>query len=173
MVKKRFWLLVLILLGVALIFNHVRWVKQDDRLIFEVDGRKVDLMGIIKNQLTQITRDCRAVSRLEPDHPKHLNALGVIRDYSPPQSGSGQLISAWSSADWLLVEAEFTELLPAVVLLHNRQGQWQVVPHATWSGSVQPWKAAPLIRTYMTRQAPDVPSALLDCFEPQSKYFKT
>jgi hypothetical protein len=31
--------------------------------------------------------------------------------------------------------------------------------------------AAPLIRTYLTTQVPELPSKLLNCFDPRSKSF--
>lgn len=170
--KKRFWLLVLGLVSVGLVFSHVRWIQLDGRHLLEIDGRKVDLLGEVKDQLTALTRNCSAVTRLASDHPDHQSAATVIRAYSLPHSATGQVISAWSSAGWLLIETEFTDLLPAVVTLNKQHHGLQIVPRAVWSGSIHPWKAAPLIREYIARQVPDIPPDLLSCFEPQSQYFK-
>ncbi len=172
MSKKRFWLMVLGLVGIGLLFSHVRWIRLDERHLLEIYGRKVDLVGLMKDQVTALTRNCHAVTRLGSDHPDHQSALAAIRAYSLPHSETGQIISTWSSNDWLLIETEFTDLLPAVVTLSKQRGELHIVPHAVWSGSIQPWRAAPLIRDYIARQAPDVPPQLLACYEPQSKYFK-
>ncbi|MDI9330414.1 MAG: hypothetical protein QM527_03675 [Alphaproteobacteria bacterium] len=160
MIKKRFWLLVLVLLGVGLVFNHVRWVKFDGRLILEVDGRPVDAVGMVKNQLNALTRDCNEVSNHGAEHPLHQQVWAVVQGYSPPQSMSGQLIGVWAYQGWVLAEAEFAELLPAVVTLKRVEGQWNIVSNAVWSGNVRPWKAAPLIRDYIAMQASGLPGKL-------------
>jgi hypothetical protein len=71
----------------------------------------------------------------------------------------------------MLIEVEFDTLLPAVVTLKETQGEWSVVPNAIWSGHTHPWVAAPWIRNYLSKQAPDMPANLLECFTPQSKSF--
>ncbi|MEY2805218.1 MAG: hypothetical protein RL657_2554 [Pseudomonadota bacterium] len=170
--KKRFWSWVLGLVVAGLIVSHVRWIELDGRHLVDIDGRKVDLAGMIQDQLTAMTRNCQAVTRWEPDDADYLSALNVIRHYSLPQSATGRIISAWSSADWMLIEVEFTDLLPAVVTLHKERGELHIVPHAVWSGSIHPWRAAPWIRDYIARQASGIPPHLLACFEPQSPFFK-
>jgi hypothetical protein len=70
------------------------------------------------------------------------------------------------------VEVESDVLLPAVVALKQSNGEFTIIPNAIWSGYTQPWVAAPFIRDYLSRQAPDMPADLLACFTPQSKSFQ-
>lgn len=73
---------------------------------------------------------------------------------------------------WLLAEVEFDTLLPAVVLLREESGALRVQERAIWSGMTHPWKVGPLIRNYISRQAPDAPAALFACFTPLSNSLK-
>ena len=72
---------------------------------------------------------------------------------------------------WTLVEVEFKDLLPAVVLIQTTNSQPLIVPHALWSGYTQPWTAAPYIRNYIEQQVPHMPVALTRCFDPLSQPF--
>jgi hypothetical protein len=73
---------------------------------------------------------------------------------------------------WVVAEAEFAELLPAVVLIDFSGVEPNIVSNAIWSGYTKPWKAAPFIRNYLLRQEPDLPPSLAACFEPQSPSFR-
>ena len=77
----------------------------------------------------------------------------------------------WSLGDWTLAEVEFEALLPAVVTLQTNNKETKIVPRGIWSGHTKPWMAAPLIRTYLKTQVPEVPFKLLNCLIPRSKSF--
>lgn len=79
---------------------------------------------------------------------------------------------AWTIDAWTLFEIEFTDLLPAEVLIQTKEGKSFIVPTAVWSGYTKPWKSAPCIRKYITNNASKVPLALTNCFEPQSLSFQ-
>ena len=137
-----------------------------------VDGREIDVAGIAGDQWTQITRNCSDVLRLGPADKNYQIALSLIRAYSPPHSKSVRLAGAWGVDQWVLAEAEFDDLLPAVVLINFSGVEPQIIGNAVWSGYTKPWKAAPFIRDYLVRQAPDLPPTLAACFDPQSLSFK-
>jgi hypothetical protein len=170
--KKRTsaWVLLLVTAGVLL--SHLSWEEKDNGHLLMVDGVALDVVGHARDRWTKVTRQCESVSRVGETHDRFSQSLAVIQAYSPPASASAQLRSLWSVGDWLLAEVEFNDLLPAVVLLRASQTTWHVQPDAVWSGHTLPWKAAPHIRQYLQQRGYPVPSALYDCFEPQSEAFR-
>ena len=46
---------------------------------------------------------------------------------------SAMIAGAWTVDTWTLVEFEFTDLLPAVVLIQTKEGKSFIVPTAVWS----------------------------------------
>lgn len=169
--KKSTSISVLIMVSLAVGISHVGWDKLDNGTLLNLDGRHIDVVGITKDRLTKISRNCSSVSRLKPEDKEYQSAVKLIIEYSPPHSQSVQLSSVWGSGKWTLAEAEFAGLLPAVVLIDNSEAEPKIVGNAIWSGYTHPWKAAPFIRDYISRQAPDVPLPLLACFDPQSRAF--
>jgi hypothetical protein len=147
-------------------------VPTDNGTLLSIDGRKVDVLGELKNAWVSQTRNCKDVTQVNADGAVYRQALSLIQAYSPPSSHSAKIASAWSSGPWLVVEVEFETLLPAVVTLKASNGEFTIVPNAIWSGYTQPWVAAPFIRDYLSRQAPDMPADLVKCFTPQSKSFQ-
>ena len=115
--------------------------------------------------------NCAAVSQLQPTDAKYQRAKLLIKNYSPPNSESAQIASAWTAGEWTLIEVEFTDLLPAVVLIQTKENHSFIVQDAVWSGYTKPWKSAPFIRQYISKNRSDMPTALTDCFEPQSLSF--
>ncbi|WP_333842125.1 hypothetical protein [Limnohabitans sp.] len=162
-------LLALVICGVFA--THIQIEPTENGNLLAIDGRKVDLLGHVNNQWVALTRSCQNVTMLGVDEALLRQAQSTIQNYSPPNSQSAQIASAWSSGAWLLVEVEFDDLLPAVVTLTQANGALSVVPNAIWSGYTQPWVAAPFIRDYLSRQAPEMPSDLVKCFTPRSKSF--
>lgn len=163
-------LLALVIFGVAL--THIHVVPTDNGALLSIDGRQVDLWGEVKNHWVAQTKSCKNVALVHADNEAYRQAQSLIQAYSPPNSQSAKIASAWSSDSWLLMEVEFDALLPAVVTLKQTNGQFTIVPNAIWSGYTQPWVAAPFIRDYVSRQVPDMPADLLTCFTPQSKSFQ-
>jgi hypothetical protein len=163
-------LLALVIFGVAL--THIHVVQTDNGALLSIDGREVDIWGKVKNHWVAQTRSCKYVTVINADSTAYRQAQSLIQAYSPPSSQSAKIASAWSSGPWLLVEVESDVLLPAVVTLKQSNGEFDIVPNAIWSGYTQPWVAAPFIRDYLSRQAPDMPADLLACFTPQSKSFQ-
>jgi len=170
--KKSTSIYVLLIVSVLIGASHFSLKPLDNGRILVLDGMEIDLLGIAKNQWTRHTRNCADISLLKSDDEKYQLAKKLISEYSPPQTQTIQIASALTSGDWLLVEAEFTNLLPAVVTIKFENNQPAIVPNAIWSGQTHPWKAAPHIRDYIAKQSPDVPMALINCFDPQSRSFK-
>lgn len=170
--KRRTSVWVLLTLILAITASHIGCTARDNGTLMVVDGREIDVAGIAGDQWTQITRNCSDVLRLGPADKNYQIALSLIRAYSPPHSESVRLAGAWGVDQWVLAEAEFDDLLPAVVLINFSGVEPQIIGNAVWSGYTKPWKAAPFIRDYLVRQAPDLPPTLAACFDPQSLSFK-
>lgn len=157
---------------IAVFFLHLEWTTTDNATMLVVDNQEIDFLGAMNNQWNRLTRSCHGVARLTPSEEKYQIAQSLIENYSPPQSTTARIASAWSADAWTLVEVEFTELLPAVVLIRTKENKSSIVPHAIWSGYTKPWKSAPYIRKYISIHGDGVPAALTDCFEPQSHSFQ-
>lgn len=170
--KKSTSLSVLLLVLLAIGASHVGWVRRDNGMLLDIDGREIDAAGWTQDQWTRLTRSCQHVQRLEPQSARYQSATSLIAAYSPPQSATVRLAGVWAMDTWALAEAEFPDLLPAVVLMDFSGATPRIVSHAVWSGYTKPWKAAPFIRDYLLRQVPDLPPPLAACFEPQSSSFQ-
>jgi len=170
--KRSTSVLVLVTVFLVVAVSHIDWVTRDNGNLVVLDGKEIDLAGILKNQWTQITRNCEGVVRLAPADDEYQISADLIKSYSPPQSKSVQIAGVWSLGNWTLAEAEFVDLLPAVVLIDFSGEAPQIISNAVWSGYTQPWKAAPFIRAYLMRQVPGLPLKLASCFEPQSASFR-
>ena len=165
----------LVLLGVSLVAvmsTHVRWVQADNGHLLELSGQPVDALGAWADWRNRLTRQCSAVKALNDDAQATQMVSAVIRNISPPDSATARIQGLWRHGDWWLAETEFDQPLPAVVLLQQTPAGLQPVQGATWSGTTHPWRAAPLIRDYITRQAPQAPPDLLACFEARSAAFR-
>ena len=162
-------LLAIVLLGV--IASHISFKSADHSHLMVVDGIEIDVLGKIQNQWLSYTQNCKDVSQPQAGQANFQAIQNAIQSYSPPQSQSAKIASMWSLGDWTLAEVEFEALLPAVVTLQTNNKETKIVPRGIWSGHTKPWMAAPLIRTYLTTQVPEVPAKLLNCFIPRSKSF--
>ena len=169
--KKNVYLVLLAVTLLAVISIHVHWTTNENGTLLVIDNKPVDLLGAIHNQWNRVSRTCSAVTRLSPKDTKYQIAETLIRNYSPPSSQTAVVAGAWSMESWTLVEVEFQDLLPAVVLIQATENQTLIVPNAVWSGYTQPWAAAPYIRNYIEQQVPQLPVALTRCFDPQSQSF--
>lgn len=157
-------LLVLTTLGV--INTHVDVEAQDGRYFGVWQGKKHDVMGWLADQHNQLWRDCSAVQPLSLASPAAEQVLTLIADHSPPDSRDAKLVSLQQQGDWLLAEFAFARLNPAVVVLRAEPAGWRIPERAVWSGSTAPWQAGPRIRMHLALQVPQVPAALLACYDP-------
>ncbi len=170
--SKRVSLYVLLLVTLGVLLSHLSVRQKDNGYLLVVTESEVDVLGMAHEEWVRMTRQCDKVSKLDAASTQHQKILQSIQTYSPPQSGSANVVSLLTTDTWALAEVEFKELLPAVVLLELSDGQPTIVSQGIWSGMTRPWLAAPHIRAYLSRQAPHVPDTLLDCFDPQSPSFR-
>ncbi|MFM7697263.1 MAG: hypothetical protein ACKO69_07515 [Limnohabitans sp.] len=169
--RQKTQLIALAMVLVALLTSHINWIKDDLGYLLTIDGKPFDLIGNLKNKVTKATRNCESVVRVLPAQQKYQIAQNLINDYSPPDSRQSQIASVWSKDSWLLVEVEFINLLPAVVLIQNANSAPSILAEGIWSGYTNPHKSAPFIRDYLSHQAKAIPAQLINCFDPQSKSF--
>ncbi len=170
--KKHVALTLLVLTTLGVLKAHVDIERQDGRYFLSYQGQKHDVLGALQNQSNALLRQCGSVQALDVNSPAAKVALNAVQNYSPPDSHNARLLGLTQQGTWLLAELEFTTLNPAVVLLTIAPERVSVVEGAIWSGTTAPWAAAPLIRRYISDRAPQVPSALLDCFDPAGVLFK-
>ena len=170
--KKHVALTLLVLTTLGVLRAHVDIERQDGAYFLSFQGKKHDVLGAFLNQTNAVLRQCDAVQVLDVNSPQAATALTAIRNYSPPDSDGARLLGLLQQGPWLLAELEFSALNPAVVLLRADGGALQLPERAIWSGTTHPWKAGPLIRNYISRQAPDAPAALFSCFTPLSNSLK-
>ncbi len=167
--KTQLKLLAVILIAVAA--SHIHWIEDDLGYLLTIDDRPIDVIGNIKNEVTKVMRNCESTVRVLPEQDKYKIAQTLISNYSPPDSSQAQIASVWSIDSWLLVEVEFKNLLPAVVLIQNVNSSPSILAEGIWSGYTNPHKSAPFIRNYLSHQVNAVPAELINCFNPQSNSF--
>jgi len=170
--NKKISVILFLLLIPIVILTHVSWSQKDNGLMFNVDGRDVDFVGIIKDKWRMTTNSCNTVKMLQSDDPKLMTVKTAIQSYSPPDSMHIKDIYVWTYGTWAIAEVEFEKLLPAVVLVKNFDTTATVVGDAIWSGMTAPWKSGPFIRAYLGEKSSDTPEDLLNCFELQTDSFK-
>lgn len=170
--KKKTSLIVLALLLPSVVLTHISCRTLDDRLMFNLDGRDVDFVGITKEWVRTTTNSCQSVLQLKSDDAKIDPIKAVIQSYSPPDSRDIKTIHVWTASNWAIAEVEFEKLLPAVVTINNMDTSPKIVEGAIWSGTTAPWKSSPHIRSYLKNRSNDTPQDLLSCFELLSASFK-
>jgi hypothetical protein len=149
-------------------FLHLDIETSDDSWLLWVDGRPVDVSGYISEQFTALTRRCDQVAMVMPGDPLHEQALNVIRQYSPPDSLTAQLLHLNRQHEWLLAQVEFDQLQDAVVLLTQSEQDIVIPTGGIWSGSTHPHRPEPLIRRFIRSGLPSAPEELLNCFQLSS-----
>jgi hypothetical protein len=165
-------LILLPLASVLVLSSHIGWIRGDLGLLLTIDDRPIDVVGNFEDKLNKLTRNCGEVKRLTVSNKQYQLAQTLIHDYSPPDSSNSNISSAWSMGTWILVEVEFKELLPAVVMIHKADSDAAIVPDAVWSGYTNPHLPASFIRKFLIQKLDSPPVALINCFEPQSDSFK-
>ena len=169
--KKKVALPLLAIVFAGVIASHISFKAADHSYLMVIDGIEIDVLGKFQNQWLSQTQNCKGVSQPQEDQAKFQAILKAIQSYSPPQSQSAQIAGVWTLDKGTLSEVEFDALLPAIVTLQTTDSGEQILPRGIWSGLTKPWVAAPLIRTYLQKQVPEIPSRLVNCFNPRSKSF--
>ena len=91
--KNKASLVLLLLTLISVIFLHVEWATSENGTLLVVDNQEIDLVGAMTNQWIRLTRNCTAVSQLQPTDAKYQRAKSLIKNYSPPNSESAQIAS--------------------------------------------------------------------------------
>lgn len=170
--NKKVSVLLLSLLAPVVLLTHVSWSQKDNGLMFNVDGRDVDVVGVMKDRWRVATNVCKAVTELDIEDTKLRMIKAAIQSFSPPDSIQIKVIHVWTSGTWGVAEVEFENLLPAVITLKHLDTNATIVNDAIWSGMTAPWKSGPFIRAYLAQKSSDTPEALLECFELQTASFR-
>ncbi|MEY4449049.1 MAG: hypothetical protein RLZZ433_2064, partial [Pseudomonadota bacterium] len=121
--SKRVSLYVLLLVTVGVLLSHLSVRQKDNGYLLVVTEREVDVLGMAHEKWVRMTRQCDKVSKLDAASTQHQKILQSIQAYSPPHSGSANVVSLLTTDTWALAEVEFKELLPAVVVLQLSDGQ--------------------------------------------------
>lgn len=159
----------LVLLSACLVLvplSHVQIEPMDDTWLLRIDGRPVDVSGRMAGHWNRLVRNCQAISHVPPNDPLHARALQAVRQYSPPDSQSGQLRSLVRSSDWALAELQFSQLPNTVALLRETPAGLAIEPRSVWSGTTHPFDTGHFVRRYLQKQVPEAPLELIRCFEP-------
>lgn len=146
-------------------FQHLELESSDDSWLLLVDGRPVDVVGYFSEQFTSLTRRCNQVEMVIPGDPLQEQALNAIRQYSPPDSFSAQILQLTRQHDWLLAQVKFDQLESAVVLLTQLDQKYSIPTGGVWSGSTHPHRPEPFVRRFIRANVPLVPAQLMSCFE--------
>jgi hypothetical protein len=170
--NKKVSVALLLFLAPVVVLTHVDWSEKENGLMFNVDGRDVDFVGIIKDTWRIATNTCKTVAQLDSEDPKLAIIKAAIQSYSPPDSIPIKVIYVWTSGTWAIAEVEFEKLLPAVVVVNNLDANTTVVGDAIWSGMTAPWVSGPFIRDYLNQKSNEIPKTLLNCFELQTVSFR-
>ena len=162
---------LLLILTPVVLMSHISWSQEENGLLFNVDGRDVDFVGIVKDTWRTTTKRCDAVTELESADRRFKIIQTLVQTYSPPDSTQIRDIHIWTSGSWAIAEVEFERLLPAVDTIKNIDTHAAIVDNAIWSGITKPWKSGPFIRAYLQKNATDTPENLLNCFELRTGSF--
>ena len=170
--NKKVSVALLLFLTPVVLLSHMSWSQADNGLLFNVDGRDVDVVGMLKDKWRVSTKRCPAVAELDSTDPQFKAIKTLVQSYSPSDSVAIRTMYVWRSGSWAITEVEFEKLLPAVVTIKDVNTHAAIVGDAIWSGMTQPWKASPFIRAYIRNKSNDLPETLLQCFELQTVSFK-
>ncbi len=163
--KRHVALVALVVTAAVVIDLHVDWRRADNGVLMRVGEHDVDVWGQMRQAWAGFSRRCGRVQTLRAGDPVWERAQTTIRDYSPPDSRSAQVVDLIRQDDWLLAQVVSDRLMPAVVALKIDGPDIALVPRGVWSGNTAPWVAAPWVRDYLRRQVPQLPPALTDCLE--------
>lgn len=163
--KRRTALAVLLAAGVLVPLSHLEIEPADGSWLLRVDGRALDVAGQLSARWVAFTRDCRRVQPVPASAPAHAQVLATVRQYSPPDSLSADIVTLLALEPWWLVRVRFDALQEAVLLLQQTPEGMAIAPGGVWSGGTHPHRPEPLIRRYLRARVPEAPTALTDCLD--------
>ena len=161
------WFSAIGLVTLGLMLLQPRLVMLDQRPLLTLNDEPFDIVGGAAEILGRLLSDCMVIKQLESDSETARAALSLLRQHSPPDSLSAQLVRIDSLSDWLLIEAVFNTLPPVLVLMRGATGS--VGPsgiEAIWSGTSHPWRIVPFAGAFLRAKSPEAPPELLRCARP-------
>ncbi len=170
--KRHVALTLLIVTALGVLNAHVDLPHIDGRRFVATQGQIYDPRGWMEDQINALSRQCKSVQQVNPQHPDAQTALLRIGAFSPPDSHTARALNVLRTGPWWLVEVSFETLSPAVVTLYGEGDSMKIIEGAIWSGSTAPWRPAPQIRRYLLAAAPALPPELVACLDPQSELFR-
>jgi hypothetical protein len=166
---RRPLLVALILAIAAIALLWAVFVRQvDDGFVVVTATRVLDPLGETKLAYTRGTRDCSNVRGLI-SHGIDVPVQAALAAETP---GIGRIYprAAWTSDDWLLVEADVENREPVIALLKGQSGGYVLV--AQYSGTAAPFNETQSIHEYLIGKAPSAVHQLVRCFEPAGPPFR-
>jgi hypothetical protein len=156
---------LLTLVALVLVYRCVE--KVDDGYIISTGNSVFDPIGELKLAYTRATRDCSAVQKM--GQAEMLAALAKSNlqiksaEANPkPRAGSKQ-------GAWMLVETDFENLEPAVILLESTANTYKVA--SVYGGTAAPYNDVQVIHSHLSHQAREAPQQLINCYEPAGPPF--
>jgi hypothetical protein len=139
--------------------------KVDDGYLIVIGDRFIDPVGEVKLALTRHTRNCALVVRHSADAPR----VAALKRFIDGKGADEKSLprAAWTYGDWVLVESDFVNREPAIVLLKS-DGHARYVVASIYGGSAAPFNEAQAIHEQFHQEAPGAPTQLIDCYEPAS-----
>lgn len=156
---------LLTLVALLIVYRHVE--KVDDGYIISIESSVFDPVGELKLAYTRASRNCHAVKKIGEAEMFAALASSNLRvgsaDATPrPRAG-------WMQDSWILVETDFENLEPAVILLESTANTYKVA--ALYGGTAAPFNDVQVIHTHLSHQRPDAPKQLINCYEPAGPPF--
>ncbi|MTW11768.1 hypothetical protein GM658_14270 [Pseudoduganella eburnea] len=144
--------------------------KVDDGFIIVVGQHVVDPIGEMHVAVTRISRDCTRVLRRPTNSP----LVESLKKFIDGETADEKSIprAAWTSGDWILIESDFVNREPAIILLRH-DGKSQYLVTATYGGTAAPFNDVQAIHEYFRKSAPAAPAQLLYCYEPVGAPFNS
>jgi hypothetical protein len=170
--NKRVVASIVLLSTTAILSTHFGLEVLDNRPLVTVDDVRVDLVGHLLDTVNTLTRNCTQTQVVSPQSTLFSQTHTFIEAYSAPASTNPNILKLRTQEDWLLAEVEFAQLQTAVILLDSAALHQAGKQVWVWSGPTAPWLPGPFIREWLAKKAPQAPSALIDCFEAQSKSYR-
>lgn len=136
--------------------------RFDDGFVVVTGSGVIDPVGETKLAINRLTRNCQVVREVDSASLSLALAasdLGSLVAAAKPEPRAG-----WTESGWILVETEFGNLEPAVVLLEPIGAGFHVA--AVYSGTAAPFNDTQAIHGYLSQQRADAPLQLIRCYEP-------
>jgi hypothetical protein len=160
-VRRRLAVLVAAVSAIAAVV-YTRTERVDDGYIVWTMNGVIDPVGEAKLAYTRATRDCRDVQKTA--QTEALAALAASNLASRTNGATPKPRAGWKQAGWILVETDFDNLEPAVVLLEPTAEGKRLA--SLYGGTAAPFNDVQAIHQSFAQQRNDVPRQLINCYEP-------